>query len=72
MSNFKKIFDAQQNLDIALEVNVCTTGFWPSSRIVPCIMPKELTQACEKYKRFYLNQHRSERGQRDMQMGRGE
>lgn len=29
----------------------------PSSRIVPCIMPKELATSCEKYKRFYLNQH---------------
>ena len=99
MSDFRKIFDSEAQLDIALDVNVvrkrgehqtqgnemrasgsscerncfsdsrglpfflfffsfqCTTGFWPSSKIIPCIMPKELGQACEKYKRFYLNQH---------------
>lgn len=27
MSNFNKMF--QDNLDITLDVNVCTTGFWP-------------------------------------------
>ena len=59
MANFKKIFNAEQTLDIALDVNVCTTGFWPSqSKITQCIMPKEVAPACEKYKRFYLNQHR--------------
>ena len=58
MSQFKKMFDNDEAaLDVTLDVNVCTTGYWPSSRIVPCIMPKELASSCEKYKRFYLNQH---------------
>jgi len=57
MQNFKRIFDAEAQLDITLDVNVCTTGYWPSSKIIQCRMPRELEQACEKYKRFYLNQH---------------
>jgi len=58
MQNFKKVYDS--DLDAAavqLEVNVCTTGFWPTSKLTPCNMPKELQPSCEKYKRFYLNQH---------------
>ncbi len=51
MAAFKRIFDADEALDITLDVNVCTTGYWPSSKIVPCNMPKELGGACEKYKR---------------------
>ena len=43
--------------DIALEVNVCTTGYWPSTKVIPCNMPKDLQPACDKYRRFYLNKH---------------
>jgi cullin 3 len=57
MSKFKKLYDTEKQLDIQLEVNVCTTGYWPSSKSVPGILPKDLETACEKYKRFYLNQH---------------
>jgi len=57
MQKFKKeVFDAEKN-DIQLDVNVCTTGYWPSRANVPANLPKEVSDACDKFKRFYLNQH---------------
>lgn len=43
--------------DVQLEVNVCTTGYWPNTKAIPCKMPKDLIVACEKYKSFYLNKY---------------
>jgi hypothetical protein len=57
MRNFKNTFDIDNTLDMQIDVNVCTTGYWPSTNQIPCIMPQELSKACEKYKRFYLDQH---------------
>lgn len=28
MTNFKKMFDAETSVEISLDVNVCTTGYW--------------------------------------------
>jgi len=57
MSKFKNFFDTEKQMDLTLDVNVCTTGYWPSSKAIPFNMPKELGQACDKFKRFYINQH---------------
>jgi len=58
MQKFKKdVFDSEKNLDIQLDVNVCTTGYWPSRANVPSNLPQDVALACDKFKRFYLNQH---------------
>jgi len=58
MQKFKKeVFDTEKALDISLDVNVCTTGYWPSRPNAGAKLPKELEMACDKFKRFYLNQH---------------
>ena len=58
--------------EVLLEVNVCTTGYWPSSKVIPCKMPKELSAACDKYKRFYLNQHSGHKLEWRFDQGQGE
>ena len=58
--------------DVQLEVNVCTTGYWPSSKVIPCKMPRELSAACDKYKRFYLNQHSGHKLEWRFDQGQGE
>jgi cullin 3 len=72
MSKFKKVYDTEKQLDIQLEVNVCTTGYWPSSKIIPCHIPKEILPACEKYKRFYLHQHSGHKLEWRMDQGQAE
>jgi len=62
-------------LDLTLNVNVCTTGYWPSRAIIPANLPSDVALACEKFKRFYLNQHnghkldwRLDQGQAELQV----
>lgn len=59
MKDFREMYESDKNdsLDISLEVNVCTTGYWPQSKAIPCKMPEDLANACDKYKRFYLHRH---------------
>jgi len=58
MAEFKKVMTASVTSDVQLDVNVCTTGMWPSTnKSQSCKMPAELTPSCEKYQRFYLNKH---------------
>jgi len=40
-----------------LEVNVCTTGYWPASKATPGNLPKELQPVCERFRQFYLGKH---------------
>jgi len=74
MSKYRKLYDADR-AEMQLEVNVCTTGYWPSSKVITCHIPKEILGACDKYKRFYLHQHsghklewRMDQGQADIQV----
>lgn len=57
MKKFKEqvSYDAENMLD--LDVSVCTTGCWPSSKCPRVAPPKDIEFACEKFKRFYLNLH---------------
>eukprot|EP00463_Aulacantha_scolymantha_P001097 TRINITY_DN1765_c0_g1_i1.p2 TRINITY_DN1765_c0_g1~~TRINITY_DN1765_c0_g1_i1.p2 ORF type:complete len:93 (+),score=28.82 TRINITY_DN1765_c0_g1_i1:564-842(+) len=49
MDKFKRNYKSQ-NDNIQLEVNVCTTGYWPSSKIIPAILPAEVKQICDSFK----------------------
>jgi cullin 3 len=44
-----------------LNVNVLTTGFWPSQSVTPCNLPPEISSCCEIFKEFYLNMHAGRR-----------
>lgn len=56
MKTFKGVYDTEANLGLSFYVNVCTTGFWASSKQVQCSIPKELAPACSQYHDFYLAQ----------------
>lgn len=43
-------------LDIQLDVNVCTTGYWPSGKSAPANLPDALKPACDSFQSFYLAQ----------------
>jgi len=65
----------QKEEDLTFNVNVCTTGYWPSKSASPGVIPRDLVNCCEKFKKFYLNQHsnhklefRLEHGQAEVQV----
>jgi len=76
MAKFKKdVYDSEKKDDLQLNVNVCTTGYWPSRAIPPANLPSDLANVCDKFKRFYLNQHsghkldwRLDQGQAELQV----
>jgi len=76
MAKFKKeVYDAEKKEDLQINVNVCTTGYWPSRAIPPATLPSDLVNVCDKFKRFYLNQHsghkldwRLDQGQAELQV----
>jgi len=55
MEKFKKL--SKLNSAIQMDVNVCTTGYWPTKKTIPYHTPKEIAPACDEFKKFYLNQH---------------
>jgi cullin 3 len=71
-SKFKGVFDSEKNLDIVLDVNVCTTGYWPTSKMIPSNMPNALEEACAKFKRFYLHEHSGHKLEWRMDQGQAE
>lgn len=46
------------SLDLDLSVQVLTTGSWPqATAAAPCTLPRELQQATEAFRAFYLEAH---------------
>jgi cullin 3 len=45
----------------AINVNVLTTGFWPTLTLPPCNLPEIVQQICEHFKSFYLQKHSGRR-----------
>jgi len=72
MTKFAGVFEMKKSLDFQLEVNVCTISYWPSSKKLSANLPKDLTAACDKYKRFYLNQHSGHKLQWRLDQGQAE
>lgn len=54
MNDFKSKLD--KPLEIQLDVNVCTTGYWPSGKSVPANLPEAVKPACDAFTQFYLGQ----------------
>jgi cullin 3 len=40
-----------------IEVDVLTTGYWPSQNVPPCTLPLQVQQAIDKFSSFYLEKH---------------
>jgi cullin 3 len=42
---------------VELEVDVLTTGYWPSQNVPPCVLPPQVQQAIDCFSEFYLGKH---------------
>lgn len=47
--------NTKHNVDI--EVDVLTTGYWPSQNVPQCTLPVQVTEAIERFSDFYLKKH---------------
>jgi cullin 3 len=72
MGKFKKQYDAEAKVGLDLAVNVCSSGYWPTTANIPYHLPADLSAACDKFKRFYLNQHNGHKLIWHMDKGRAE
>mmetsp|Transcript_3443 Transcript_3443/g.6525 ORF Transcript_3443/g.6525 Transcript_3443/m.6525 type:complete len:746 (+) Transcript_3443:40-2277(+) len=70
MTDFKASLDTP--LDIALEVNVCQTGYWPTSKIVPTVLPEAIKPSTERFTAFYLGRHGGRKLEWHMDQGQAE
>jgi len=57
---------------VELNVHVLTTGFWPTQPATKCILPQEVTQCCEVFKKYYLERHSGRRLTWQTNMGTAE
>lgn len=71
MTKFRADFHTG-DIDVALDVNICTTGYWPSTKAVPCKLPAVLQKCCDKFKTFYLQQHGGRKLEWRMDQGQAE
>jgi len=72
MTKFKTIWDTESKLGLDLSVNVCSSGYWPATQSIPYHLPPELAAACDKFKKFYLDQHNGHKLIWHMDKGRAE
>lgn len=49
------------DLGLDLQVQVLTTGSWPTQNTAKCNLPRELERCCEEFKQFYLGAHSGRR-----------
>jgi cullin 3 len=42
---------------IDIEVDVLTTGYWPSQNVPACTLPQEVQDAIDRFSKFYLEKH---------------
>ncbi|EFA79173.1 cullin C [Heterostelium album PN500] len=58
MAGFKNYIQTlQKPMSFDLNVNVLTTGFWPTQSASNCILPREILHCCEAFKAYYLSNH---------------
>jgi len=72
MEKFRAHYNTEAEDDLQLDVIVCTTGYWPSGKKVPCKMPQELSNAVSQYKKFYLGAHGGRKLEMRMDSGQAE
>lgn len=63
MNDFRTKLLAEKKLDLGLElqVQVLTTGSWPTQAASKCNLPREVERGCEEFKEFYLGAHSGRR-----------
>jgi len=54
---YKKIYSNTNKDFFDLEVDVLTTGYWPSQPVPPCTLPPEVNHAIDRFSTFYLQKH---------------
>ncbi|GAX18317.1 cullin 3 [Fistulifera solaris] len=42
---------------VEIEVDVLTTGYWPSQNVPPCTLPLSIQKSIDHFASFYLNEH---------------
>jgi len=42
---------------VDIQVDVLTTGYWPSQNVPPCTLPGPVDEAIERFSEFYLEKH---------------
>jgi len=57
---------------IDLNVQILTTGFWPTSVVTNCTLPSDVLSCCDVFKRYYLANHSSRRITWQTNMGTAE
>jgi len=55
-----------------LNVQVLTTGFWPTQNTAKCTLPAEIVKCCEVFQKYYLSNHTGRRLTWQTTMGTGE
>jgi cullin 3 len=53
----ESIDDNSESKHIDIEVDVLTTGYWPSQNVPACTLPVVVQEAIDKFSKFYLDKH---------------
>jgi len=75
MENFKNFIAGHEKnplKGIDINVNVLTTGFWPTQAAATCTLPIEVQGCTQVFEKFYLNSHSGRRLTFQTNMGTGE
>jgi len=70
--NYISSLDKNPLKGVDINVNVLTTGFWPTQTAATCTLPAEIQQCCQLFEKFYLNNHSGRRLTWQTNMGTGE
>eukprot|EP01123_Difflugia_compressa_P006943 TRINITY_DN1936_c0_g1_i1.p1 TRINITY_DN1936_c0_g1~~TRINITY_DN1936_c0_g1_i1.p1 ORF type:complete len:564 (-),score=89.63 TRINITY_DN1936_c0_g1_i1:299-1795(-) len=70
--NYVNALDPNPLKGLELNVQVLTTGFWPTQSASKCTLPQEIVVCCEVFQKYYLSQHSGRRLTWQTTMGTGE
>jgi cullin 3 len=48
--------EGEKNM-VDIEVDVLTTGYWPSQNVPPCTLPVPIQESIDRFSKFYLDKH---------------
>jgi cullin 1 len=65
-------FKEQSDRKVDLNVSVCTTGSWPSSKMILGNIPLSLKEDCKRYREYYIAQHSGRKLDWRLDQGRAE
>jgi cullin 3 len=55
--SYKRDFETDEAFKIDIEVDVLTTGYWPSQQVPSCTLPMTAQEAIDRFSKFYLEKH---------------